>query len=484
MKRAVKRALALGLTFSMVLAMCVGCGGKDVTDNDVNDVEWEDDTQNADSNSYNPYANSDFDVTTAEMPTRELENKVITYYSWTSLEEELNADTYGAKSLLNIMQKEFGVTFEQVAVGTHENYWSTLATLIASGNAPDIVKLPNWNCYPAPVSMDLLQPLDDLIDFSNPIWDDTKEAREAHKWNGKTYIPYAWEQLHSWFFYNKQMFKDYGLSNQTPYDLWKEDKWTWEAMEELANQFVKKDASGEVVQWGMAMQNTDLLAATGLELVDTEGNFNIKDSKVATLMNMVYDMSSAGTGAMAPDDAVNLFKDGKVAMCTTTAYAMLYELNDMRLNDNLGWVPLPKMDENSEYYNQTRLEPGFAICKGASNPEAAALFIEMHKWYYTGYSFDSSLPRAQQNACMLEYKIGKNYLDKERRLSEEEIDYTMQFINQKYKNISIGWQGWLDTQTVPGFSDVVNGTANWSTTLEKIFPANQATINSYLSNKE
>ena len=81
MKRAVKRALALGLTFSMVLAMCVGCGGKDMTDNDVNDVEWEDDTLNADSNCYNPYANSDFDVTTAEMPTRELENKVITYYA-------------------------------------------------------------------------------------------------------------------------------------------------------------------------------------------------------------------------------------------------------------------------------------------------------------------------------------------------------------------------------------------------------------------
>lgn len=480
MKHTVKKLLALGLSFALAISMCAGCGGQSNSGDDGADVEWNDDTQDVASGTYNPYANSDFDVTTAEMPTRELKNKVIKYYSWTSLEEELNADSYGAKSLYNIMKKEFGVTFEQVAVGTHENYWGTLATLIASGNAPDLVKLPNWNAYPAPVSKDLLQPMDGLIDFSNPLWDDTKEVREAHKWNGKTYIAYAWEQLNTWFFYNKQMFKDYGLSNKTPYELWKEDKWTWEAMEDLANQFVKKDASGEVVQWGMAMQNTDLLATTGLELVDVEGKFNIKDAKVAKLMNMVYDMSSAGTGAMAAGDAVNLFKDGKLAMCTTTAYAMLYELNDMRKAGNLGWVPMPKMDENSEYYNQTRLEPGFAICKGAANPEGAALFIEMHKWYYTGYSFDSSLPRAQQNACMKQYKIGKNYLEEDKRLSDEEIEYTMQFINKKYKNISTGWQGWLDTQTVPGFSEVVNGTANWSTTLEKIYPANQATINSYL----
>lgn len=483
MKRIGKRVVSLLLCLAMFVVMCVGCGAKETTEKEDN-VEWEDSTEDLSSNAYNPYVTSDFDVTTAEMPSRDVEDKVITYYSWYSLEDELNADSYGAKSLYNIMQKEYGITFKQVAVGTHENYWSTLATLIASGNAPDIVKLPNWNSYPAPESMDLLQPLDDYIDFDQPLWDDTKEIREANKWNGKTYIGYAWEQLQTWFFYNKQMFKDYGLSNKTPYDYWKEDNWTWETMEELANQFVKKDASGEVVQWGFAMQNCDLLASTGLELVDSQGNFNIKDPKVASLMNMIYDMSSAGTGSLAPFDAVNQFKNGKVAMCTTTAYTMLYELNDMRLAGNLGWVPLPKMNSDSEHYNQTRTEPGFAICKGAKNPEAAALFIEMHKWYYTGYSFDSSMPRAQQNACMKEYKIGKNYLEEDKRLSEEEIEYTMQFINEKYKNISINWQGWLGTQMVPGYDEVSQGLANWSTTLEKVYPASQATINSYLKSLE
>lgn len=483
MKKVVKRFLALGLFLAMLASLCVGCGSKKESDN-AEDVAWEDNTEELSSNAYNPYVTSDFDVTTAEMPSRDVEDKVITYYSWYSLEDELNADTYGAKSLYNIMKKEYGITFKQVAVGTHENYWSTLATLIASGNAPDIVKLPNWNAYPAPESMDLLQPLDDYIDFDDPLWADTKEIREANKWNGKTYIGYVWEQLQTWFFYNKQMFKDYGLSNKTPYDYWKEDNWTWETMEELANQFVKKDASGEVVQWGLAMQNCDLLASTGLELVDSQGNFNIKDSKVAALMNMVYDMSSAGTGSLAPHDAVNQFKDGKVAMCTTTAYTMLYELNEMRLAGNLGWVPLPKMDADSEYYNQTRTEPGFAICKGAKNPEAAALFIDMHKWYYTGYSFDSSMPRAQQNACMKEYKIGKNYLEEDKRLSEDEIAYSMQFIDKKYKNVSINWQGWLGTQQVPGYNEVAEGLANWSTTLEKVYPASKATINSYLKERK
>lgn len=431
-------------------------------------------------NKYNPYVNVSFDYTKAEMPSRSLKNKVVTYYSWVPFETSWGKDS---KSLLNVMKKEHGVTFKLVKQGTHETYWDTLALLKASAQSPDLVQLPNWDYYPIPITEGLIQPMDGYIDFSNPMWADTAQVREANKWNGKIYVAYCWEQLNTWFFYNKKMFKDYGLSNKTPLDYYNDNNWTWEVMQELADKFVKKNSAGEYTQWGFSTQTCNLLASTGLELVKNNGDgtvqFNLRDAKVAKLMNMFYDMSPAGSGSLRIGNTIEYFRDGRIAMCTTTDYAMNYELNQMRLSGNLGWVPLPKMDKNSEYYNETRAEPGFAIATGASNPEGAALTIEMHKWYYSGYPFTSSIPREQRNACMTKYKIPLGFEDESQNLSQAEIDYSLTFISKKYKNININWQSWLQTQNVPGFAEVGLGTKKWSTVLEEIYPIYKATLDSY-----
>lgn len=46
------------------------------------------------------------------------------------------------------------------------------------------------------------------------------------------------------------MFKDYGLNKQTPRTYYEKNDWTWARMQELADKFVKKNASKEIVQWG------------------------------------------------------------------------------------------------------------------------------------------------------------------------------------------------------------------------------------------
>ena len=125
-------------------------------------------------------AEAPFDIKTAPMPSRDVEKKELVYFSWAKLE-----DQYGktAKSLPVLFKKEFGIELSG-HFSTHDTYWEDLSKLKASGQSPDLVDLPNWNFYPLPITEELLQPLDSLIDFSDPMWADTQSIREQNKQYG------------------------------------------------------------------------------------------------------------------------------------------------------------------------------------------------------------------------------------------------------------------------------------------------------------
>lgn len=420
-----------------------------------------------------------FDVTTAKMPSRNVEKKELVYFSWTKLE-----DQYGktAKSLPVLFKKEFGIELTG-HFSTHDTYWEDLSKLKAAQQSPDLVDLPNWNFYPLPITEELLQPLDNLIDFSNPMWDDTKSIREQNMWNGKTYAPFMSETLQTWFIYNTKMFKDYGIKN-TPRELYNKDEWTWDAMHDLAKKFVKKDASREVVQWGLTMQTGDLIATTGLELVSGDGKggyvYNLKDPKVAKMMNLMYDMGVAGDNSLYTGDAITGFKSGKVAMIITNAGTIISDFNEMRTAGKIDWVPMPKMDENSEYYNQSSFDPGWGIPVGAENAEGAALFIEYVKWFDLGYQFCSQIPTTKNNAASIKYKL-TDKADATKQLTAEEAAWTKSLIAKNYKRVSIMWQSWLGTMVLPGYGTVTSGAKQWSAALEEEFPATNALLQSYVA---
>ncbi len=420
-----------------------------------------------------------FDVKTAPMPSRNVEKKELVYFSWTKLE-----DQYGktAKSLPVLFKKEFGIELTG-HFSTHDTYWEDLSKLKASDQAPDLVDLPNWNFYPLPITEELLQPLDGLIDFSNPMWDDTKTIREQNKWNNKTYAPFMSETLQTWFIYNTKMFKDYGIKN-TPRELYNKDEWTWDAMHELAKKFVKKDASREVVQWGLTMQTGDLIATTGLELVSGDGKggyvYNLKDPKVAKMMNLMYDMGVAGDNSLYTGDAITGFKSGKVAMIITNAGTIISDFNEMRVAGKIDWVPMPKMDKDSEYYNQSSFDPGWGIPVGAKNAEGAALFIEYVKWFDLGYQFCSQIPASKNNAASIKYNITSKE-DSTKQLTAEEAAWTKSLIAKNYKRVSIMWQSWLGTMVLPGYGTVTSGAKQWSAALEEEFPATNALLQSYVA---
>lgn len=414
-------------------------------------------------------------IRNAPMPTRDLEDTTVQYYSWLTLDQQYGeGNRTGLPALLN---REFDIEFEGT-FGTHDTYWDTLATLVAAGTSPDVVLLPNWNYYPLAITEDLIAPLDELIDFSDPLWDDTRDIIEQMQMFDKTYIAYQGVTITTWFFYNVQMFNDYGL--KTPREYYLEGNWTWDTMQDLANSFVHRLPDGTVETYGVGFQTNDLIATTGIELVETDPEegfkFNLRDPKVARMMNLMYELGEGGTGALSDGNVIPNFRQGKLPMLGTYPWVAHIDFNDMRLAGNLDWVPLPKMDEDSTHYNQVAPNPGWGIVSGASNKEAGALMIEFSKWMTLGAPVSSYIP-APENAARLKYSIDAPEPDPDTQLTEEQIEWTKTLID--YPTVSITWQSWLSTMVIPGYGYVLTGEMQWSTALEQEYPVYDALLKSY-----
>ena len=172
------------------------------------------------SNSANSGGTESQNVAAIEMPTADLSgnSKVLKVFGWSSMSEN-NTDGEAAE----YFKKEFGVTIDET-ISTHETYWSDLAKMVAAGNAPDVVDCAYDKFWPVPVAEDLLEPWDGLIDFNSPLWANTKAQTEQYKWKDKIYFPVISEFVASWIYYNKNMFKNYGLEDMTPRALYERNE--------------------------------------------------------------------------------------------------------------------------------------------------------------------------------------------------------------------------------------------------------------------
>lgn len=481
-------SILLVLVFSVVAF--AGCGGNDViVDESYYDVEGETvvgdsvtETNSSQTTSVNKAEKSDkvgsveysFDITKSDMPTRKLKDKTITYYRWNNLPTDNDSTNV-------LMQKEFGVKFKQV-IGTHANYWDNLATLVASNKSPDIVEMPNWNFYPLPIVKNLIQPLDPYIDVESKLWEDTYAFSQDLKWNGKTYVLVNSASQDSWLYYNKQMFKNFGVT-KTPKDYFLEDNWTWATMKELADKFVTLNSDGTNKTAGICFQNYNFHVTTGVELFEfTNGapKFNLKDPKITNLMNFLHTMGKSGTKSLInANDAISSFANSEVAMIITKEYA-LNEERWSKVRKNIEFVPMPKMDANSSYYMEYALNPAPAIVSGAKNPEGAALYIEFNHWIYLGGKVSAFL-KADANAATKKYKITPK--DSTEHLSKEEIEWVKTIYNKyEYKYTTYTWSSWANAigggSTYPGMHDVINGKA-WSAVLQENYPVYEAGFKKY-----
>lgn len=464
-KKALLKGLAL-LTAAVLALSAAGCG--------------KDENTTSSGENKNNVSNKT-DITDIEMPTADLSgnSKVLKVFGWSTMAEN-NTDGETAE----YFKKEFGVTLDET-VSTHETYWQDLAKMVAAGNSPDVVDLSYDKFYPTPLTGGLLEAWDGIIDFNTPLWSDTKELTESMKWKGKTYFPVISEFMTSWFYYNKNMFKNYGLEDQNPRALWEKGEWTMDKMIELSDQFIEKNNKNEVTQYGFTVQNLELLSMTGEQIVEIKGGTeyvnNVKSSKIAKVMNSMYKISGAGTGSFTTLDACPVFEQEKCAMLLSSATLTLEtRFADLREKDALGFAPMPKLDNETPQYVETAIDPGYGLIKGAQNVELATLWVNYLKWFRLGENFCVQIPISEDTPAKQRY--GLKAKAGSAALSEEDIEFINKYLESKPEKVYCTYRSIVrnmgDLSTFKW--DFFSGKSQWSAVVQEIYPTYEAQLKKWV----
>jgi len=225
------------------------------------------------------------------------------------------------------------------------DYFTKIKTLWASGDAkaiPDVAFL--WPT-PSYAAQGVLENLDPYIEKSGYKIDDYWPGLlESAKYNGHIYgFPRDIEV--NVLYYNKDIFKEAGVDLPT-------DQWTWDDLVAAAEKLTKKDASGKVERYALAMEGgkwAKWVNQNGGSLLDDYRNpskCTLADKPAmdgvkffADLMNKDYAMRDANLSQAGGDAAV--FQSGQAAMIIQNT-SRVSAFNAAKLNYDVQVVPTPK----------------------------------------------------------------------------------------------------------------------------------------------
>ena len=269
-------------------------------------------------------------------------------------------------------------------------------TMIASGSQLDYSYIM---AFPKYTIKNLLQPIEPYFDLNDPFF--IKKGMEDFKYKGRYYGVTAFTGISpTLVYYNKQMFKDNGLT--TPLEYYKKGKWNFENFRKLAMALTQDtNGDGKVDQWGFGSSWYDpWVIANGGNIVKFYNNGAIKltfnDPKTLHALGFVQDLYykyKCGTSTTGTD-----LPDGKIAMMVTWAAAL--PANGSKTMWDV--VPFPVGPEN-----KTGQTPGsvmaYGIYKGAKNPIGAASYI-YYRESYNAKTFDEQWKSAFNKEQLIRVK--------------------------------------------------------------------------------
>ena len=308
-----------------------------------------------------------------------LKGKKVTFAMWTDFIKPY------AESVIKTFEKETGMDFAYMNV-PQRDYVKTVAGKIAQGSGPDVV-ISNSEF---PGTLQILQPVNDYADLSDPIWD--KSYTDIYTINGKSYLLCAASSLFGGgggsyvIWYNKTLFKKAGVEDPgTVYTRESaKNNWNWNTLEGImksyANSADKPKGTGT-----MFTDHTYFLQSIGTDFFKYDPSTltfssNVDDPLLENALNKMAEWKKNGYGSS--DNILS----GKAAMQISFVITKKDIAGSSVTINDLGFVPAPDYDANNPRIKFTGGK-GWGIAKGAQNPEGAAIFI---KYYSDPNNYDQN----------------------------------------------------------------------------------------------
>ena len=345
----------------------------------------------------------------------ELENKTVKWLA----HYDINPSSNGAsKSVgLEMFEKKYGGSIEY-----HATTWNTryddLSTKVLGGEGIDIFPGDDTANFPKGVINGMFQPVDDYIDLNSTIWQNTASAMELLNFNGKHYEFITGVTAECVVIYDQSTIEAQGLDD--PWDLYEAGEWNWDTFKGMLLDFVDQDSD----QWGLDGFWTEkaLFLSAGVPFVSSTADglvCNVNDATVEKAMNYQYDLFT--NGLVFPREQFSwaeqpqFMGEGRQLFYLCGAWTIQADPETWTTciePENLGIVPVPSPADSDPYQGATL--GGYALCKGAQNPQGAALFAECN---IIG-SVDERAVAISDRKALDDYQWSQEILDRNKAINE------------------------------------------------------------------
>lgn len=337
----------------------------------------------------------------AKMPAK-LKGTTIEYMYWWNPKEQTEAPAIASfEKLTGIKLKPY--------VASYSGFYNQLAARVASGNAPDLVRLMGNSSD----QIRALQPITNSgFDFNDNAWDFDLIA--DYTFNKK---PFAVNLKNSAImdyaviYYNKNALK--AAEMEDPYTIWKNDRfeWTWSKFWDMCNTFVKANASKGGAYYGATFEYPDAyVRAKGgsvLEYDSSNGKFINRIKSTDMEEGWKTTLNAISKGWLIGEHNSVLFDSGNILFFWSGPYsARKHDERQwaLKISSSLGVVPLPTDSKNQTLYEYT----AFGIPKGAKNAAAVPYYL---RWVLdqSSYGADDIWFNAEAKAVMDYAASGKHF---------------------------------------------------------------------------
>ncbi len=293
----------------------------------------------------------------------------------------INPGTNGASKAvgLDMFERKYGCTVKDYST-TWENRYNDLSTYVLGGEGIDIFPGDDVYNFPKGIISGMFQPIDSYIDMNSAIWQNTKNAMELYNFGGKHFSLVTSVTAEEVVFYNKATIEANGLDD--PWELYKAGEWNWDKFKEMLTEFVDEEND----QWGLDgyWAENSLLLSCGVPTVGSVNGqlvCNLNDATFEKAMNFQYDLFTAGLvfprEQFTWQEQPQMMGEGRQLFYIIGPYAVdgAPETWTHKIEpENIGVAPVPSPAGSNPY--QAAKVNGYALCKGAANPEGAVLFAE------------------------------------------------------------------------------------------------------------
>ncbi|MBR3594284.1 MAG: extracellular solute-binding protein [Clostridia bacterium] len=286
-------------------------------------------------------------------------------------------------ALVEAFEKKTGIKVNLITTPNNSAAYATkLASLISSGDAPDVVNLGASN-FPA-WAITSLEPIDEeMFRLDDKFWN--KNIMDQYKINGNYY---GVSTAGSWYcddtsyvtYYYPEKLKGMGITTM-PYDLYKAGKWNTDAVASIARKVHEKGNTYKGVSIQTNTISNPYMLAAGADFVKYNGKeytSNLSNSTVLKYQQMLAQWYQ--DGLVTGWDSTGL-QNGTVGLFDAISYGMYIDAKWFTVVSDPSVIDCVPVAGNATPSNAKL----WGVGKGANNVEAGVYFI---RFFIDPKSFD------------------------------------------------------------------------------------------------